>query len=542
LRDILPKGTGIVTRCPIRVTVKSIPSGDEYAILPSFGDKKYYGQDISVILKEINDTQSSQDGGVSSKDILIDFYTSKIAALTLVDLPGIIQNVDDGQSQDLRDKIERMVADRIKQKNTIILAICNSAVDLNNSISLRKAREADPRLAKTLLVFTKMDICQDPSSVINPQINPGLGHFGVICRSQEDIEKNISLEEQIEFENQFFNDPEEPFSKYPEIFGVNSLRTRLEKVLKRHVMEKIPEIQQQISQHRDRIAKELELLGSLYEDITDYFMFAQEVINTFFIKIDEILAGKYINDVKNEKIGGFSFRVLLREIKEVLGEKESEDENDSLVQECKVIYEYSMGIEGLPTISTSTVKEILKKKIISKQEAILKTASRCKDEIYKIFGLVFDNSIKEMKTFKSFIFSKLDEVLEECGKISEDQLKNMLVLEYETIDCRVEMISNEEPSNSLNKLIYNLYNDAKENIIRNFPKYVKFYLVQGCIKKLKKNLIESLYKDYGKETSLLFPEIEKINAKRVILKRDLVSLSQSFRDITRFFESNLDGN
>jgi GTPase SAR1 family protein len=536
LRDILPKGNGIVTKCPIRVTVKNIPPGEEYAIFPSLDDKKYYGDEISVNLKKINDNQSSKNGGVSSKDILIDFYTSKIAALTLVDLPGIIQNVDDGKSQNLRDKIDRMVADRIKQKNTIILAICNSAVDLNNSISLRKAREADPKLKRTILIFTKMDICQDPESVISPRIKTGLGHFGVMCRSQDDISKNISLEHQIANENKFFNIPESPYSKYPDMFGVNSLRTKLEEVFKEHVMAKLPEIQKQISQHRDRVLKDLNQLGPKYEDISNYFTFAQETINTLFIKIDDVLEGKFIIDMKNTLKGGFSFRNLLEGIKEVVNSGKKNSEYDSLVDECKTIYQYSMGLEGVPTISTQVVKKILQKKILEKQEPILETVSKCRNEIPRIFGLVYDDFMKEMKTFKYFIFSKLDEALDQSSLKAENRIKNMLVLEYETVDCKVEMVKNENGSDPLIQLVYSLYNESKVNIIRNFPKLVKYYLVQGCIKKLKNNLFESLNKDYGNESSRLFPEVEKINAKRAILQRDLASLTKSSRDITSFFE------
>lgn len=535
LRDILPKGIGIVTKCPIRICIRSTNLPNEFAIFPDISPNQVPLTEIRDKIKEINDKQSEKFG-ISDIDIKVDFYTPKMASLTLVDLPGIIQNVDDGVSSNLRDKIEALVTSRISQENTIILAICNSAIDLNNSVSLRKAREADPELQRTMLVFTKMDICQDADSVINPKIKTGLGHVGVICRSQNDIKNNIDIERQVKNEETYFN-TKEPYLNHQNMFGVSVLRKNLEIEFKRHVLGKLPEIQNKILEVQERVQNELELIGTDYSNITDKLVFAQESLNTFFVRAGEIMDGKHLILDQGRYKGGFSIREILESIKNVFEilKKNQDDEFDEGNYEYQRLYDQSMGLEGISTVSIPIVKEIMKKKIKRAEKDIFNLVKKVKKEIYNLLELAFKELFSTLGNFKCIVFDKIDETLEECEKNTNERIVFMLTLEYETLECEKEMI---DPDNPLGSLINQLFERSKSNIIRNFVKYVKLYLIHDSIDTSKNKIMDLIFREYSKRPTELFPEIEKSNNKRKKLVEDLKSLKFSYQEIKKFFQNN----
>ena len=534
LRDILPKGVGIVTKCPIRICIRSTRTGEEFAVFPDVSPNRVAINEVRDKLKEINDRQS-ENCGISDQDIKVDIYSPKMASLTLVDLPGIIQNVDDGLSSNLRDKIEDLVTSRISSENTIILAICNSAIDLNNSVSLRKAREADPELKRTMLVFTKMDICQDIESVIRPKIKTGLGHVGVICRSQNDIRNNISIENQVKSEETYFT-TKEPYKNHPNMFGVSVLRRNLETEFKKHVSGKLPEIRDKINKVQERIQGELDQIGPDYSDVTDYMVFAQESLNTFFVKADELMDGKHVLLDQGKYKGGSTIREILDSIKDVF--EVEEDSDDEYLDEYKHSYQRifndSMGLEGVSTVSIPVAKEVMRKRVKSKEKRIFDLVKRVKNETCYLLEFAFKELFPTLGTFKTVIFEKIEETLDECKDKTIEQINLMLMLEYETLECGNEMIDSENP---LKSLIDKLFEKSKENIIRNFGKYVKLYLIHESISKSKNKIMECIFQEYSKSPLELFPEIAKSKIKRKKLGDDLKSLKASYTEITRFYQN-----
>ena len=469
-RDILPRGGGIVTKCPLRLSVHKSDSQEEFAVFPEISPDKIPLSQVRDTIKTMND-QQSQEFDISGADIKVDIYSPKMVSMTLVDLPGMIQNADDEQSAKLRDEIEKIVTSRISHENSIILAVCSSAAELNDSVSLRKAREADPELKRTLLVFTKMDICQDKESVLTHKIKTGLGHVGVFCESQGDINENIDFDYQAEKEVELYTN-DEVFNKHLDKFGMNVLRKKLVKVFKQHVIGKLPEIQKKIFAVQERLALDINRIGDDYSNVYNYLVFAQENLNLFYMKIDETLEGKNILLGKGNHRGGLTLRLILEKASSVFDENEAEDiEISKFKKKYKMIYNLSKGLEGISMVSISVVKEAMKLKILGKQNKILEEVSNCKLEMYTIYKTVFNQLFSPFNKFKSVILEKIDEVLENCKEKTCEKVKEMLMLEYQTLECDRAMIDDEDPIGSL---IKNLYEESIKNISRNFGKLVKF--------------------------------------------------------------------
>ena len=103
----------------------------------------------------------------------------------------------DGQDEDIVKKILDLNLQYMKDPNTIILAIQDGTQDIGNSEALTNAlrEDVDPEGKRTVGVLTKLDLLGSSSNkervarvLENKTKHLELGYFGVVNRSQEDID------------------------------------------------------------------------------------------------------------------------------------------------------------------------------------------------------------------------------------------------------------------------------------------------------------------------------------------------------------------
>jgi GTP-binding protein EngB required for normal cell division len=130
--EFLPKGSNMVTRRPIELTLINTVGGDEYSEFPQLKLGKICS--FSKVQKTLTDLNLavSDEECVSDSPIELKIYSPNIPDLTLVDLPGYIQVVNKNQPTLLKEKISEL-CEKYIQKPNIILAVCAADVDLANS-------------------------------------------------------------------------------------------------------------------------------------------------------------------------------------------------------------------------------------------------------------------------------------------------------------------------------------------------------------------------------------------------------------------------
>ncbi|PGH11275.1 hypothetical protein AJ80_07174 [Polytolypa hystricis UAMH7299] len=184
--EFLPKGSNMVTRRPIELTLINTPNSHaEYGEFPALGLGKI--SDFSQIQRTLTDLNLavSDKDCVSDDPIQLSIYSPHVPDLSLIDLPGYIQVVGRDQPPQLKQKIADL-CDKYIQAPNIILAISAADVDLANSTSLRASRRVDPRGERTIGVITKMDLVEPERgvSILSDRKYPlRLGYVGVICRA-----------------------------------------------------------------------------------------------------------------------------------------------------------------------------------------------------------------------------------------------------------------------------------------------------------------------------------------------------------------------
>jgi replication fork clamp-binding protein CrfC len=241
--EFLPKGSNMVTRRPIELTLVNTPTSHaEYGEFPALGLGRI--TDFSQIQKTLTDLNLAvpEKDCVSDDPIQLRIYSPNVPDLSLTDLPGYIQVEAFDQPTELRMKIQDLCDRYIKPPN-IILAISAADVDLANSTALRAARRADPRGERTIGVVTKMDLV-DPvrgAQILADKNYPlRLGYVGVVTKVPQETKSLFSRGAQnitsliTKNESAFFNAHPEIFgkdAKLPVTVGTPALRKKLMHVL-----------------------------------------------------------------------------------------------------------------------------------------------------------------------------------------------------------------------------------------------------------------------------------------------------------------------
>ncbi|KAG9746470.1 hypothetical protein KCU73_g7609, partial [Aureobasidium melanogenum] len=239
--EFLPKGSNMVTRRPIELTLVNTPGAHaEYGEFPALGLGKV--TDFAQIQRTLTDLNLAvpETECVSDDPIQLRIYSPNVPDLSLIDLPGYIQVTGFDQPTQLKEKIAAL-CDKYIQAPNVILAISAADVDLANSTALRASRRVDPRGERTIGVITKMDLV-DPQrgySMLTDKNYPlRLGYVGVVCRVPQHSNSlfsrgNANITSAItRNEKAYFSSHPESFGPASEVtVGTTNLRKKLMHVL-----------------------------------------------------------------------------------------------------------------------------------------------------------------------------------------------------------------------------------------------------------------------------------------------------------------------
>uniref|UniRef100_A0A667YEV3 Dynamin-1-like protein n=1 Tax=Myripristis murdjan TaxID=586833 RepID=A0A667YEV3_9TELE len=326
-RDLLPRGTGIVTRRPLILQLVHVDPGDVRKSDDSGREGEEWGKflhtknkiytDFDEIRQEIeNETEriSGNNKGISDEPIHLKIFSPHVVNLTLVDLPGITKVPVGDQPKDIEVQIRDLILKHISNPNCIILAVTAANTDMATSEALKVAREVDPDGRRTLAVVTKLDLMDagtDAMDVLMGRVIPvKLGLIGVVNRSQLDINNKKSVADAIRDEHAFLQ------KKYPSLAnrnGTKYLARTLNRLLMHHIRDCLPELKTRINVLAAQYQSLLSSYGEPVEDQSATLLqlitkFAAEYCNTIegtakYIETAELCGGARICYIFHETFG-----------------------------------------------------------------------------------------------------------------------------------------------------------------------------------------------------------------------------------------------
>jgi dynamin-like GTPase MGM1, mitochondrial len=259
--EFLPKGSNMVTRRPIELTLVNTPDAKaEYGEFPALGLGKI--TDFSQIQKTLTDLNLAVpfEKCVSDDPIQLSIFSPNVPDLSLIDLPGYIQVVGEDQPSELKQKISDL-CDKYIQPPNVILAISAADVDLANSTSLRASRRVDPRGERTIGVITKMDLV-DPRRGVDMLTDRKyplrLGYVGVVCKIPHSA-SGLFTRARGNLTNAITKNENAYFSAHPLEFGPESDLAVGSSTLRKKLMHVLEQtMASSLAGTRDAIVQELE--------------------------------------------------------------------------------------------------------------------------------------------------------------------------------------------------------------------------------------------------------------------------------------------
>ncbi|KAJ5471918.1 hypothetical protein N7539_008487 [Penicillium diatomitis] len=186
--------------------------------------------------------------------------------LTIVDLPGLIHSETKQQSARDVQLVQDVVQSYMKEPRSVILAVVSAKNDFANQIVLKLAREADPFGKRTLGIITKPDTLAAGSEseamfvslAKNLDVEFRLGWH--VLKNMDMDKGQWTLEQRDVEEANFFS--QSIWKDLPtSIVGIESLRTRLSKVLLSQIATELPSLIREIEDKVDQCRSRLQRLG-----------------------------------------------------------------------------------------------------------------------------------------------------------------------------------------------------------------------------------------------------------------------------------------
>uniref|UniRef100_UPI00398F148F interferon-induced GTP-binding protein Mx3-like n=1 Tax=Pristiophorus japonicus TaxID=55135 RepID=UPI00398F148F len=317
----LPRGSGIVTRCPLELKLKNIKQENVWKGEICYKDYKQKLKNAGEVEQEICKAQNAIAGtgvGISSELISLEIASTNVPDLTLIDLPGIARVAVGNQPLNIGDQIKSLIKKFIQRQETINLVVVPCNVDIATTEALKMAQEVDPSGERTLGILTKPDLVDKGTEanvvdiVRNIVVELKKGYMIVKCRGQKDINDQLTLDEAITREKAFFEDHADFRPLLDEgKASIPCLASRLTTELVNHINKSLPQLRKDIESKLNNTTQNLKKYScgvptSDHEKMT----FLIEKINEFCSHAKTVTSGeetqnptdgpRYITKVRKE--------------------------------------------------------------------------------------------------------------------------------------------------------------------------------------------------------------------------------------------------
>ncbi|NP_001003134.1 interferon-induced GTP-binding protein Mx1 [Canis lupus familiaris] len=565
----LPRGSGIVTRCPLVLKLKKLINEDEWRGKVSYQDTEMEISDPSEVEVEINKAQDAIAGegqGISHELISLEVSSPHVPDLTLIDLPGITRVAVGNQPADIGRQTKQLIRKYILKQETINLVVVPCNVDIATTEALSMAQEVDPDGDRTIGILTKPDLVDRGTEGKVVDVAQNLvchlkkGYMIVKCRGQQDIQDQVSLAEALQKEKDFFED--HPHFRVLLEEGratVPNLAEKLTSELITHICKTLPLLENQIKENHEKITEELQKYGSdVPEDEHEKMFFLIDKLNAFNQDISSLIQGE-------ESVGEDESRLFTKIRNEfhkwsAVIEKKFQRGYKAIYKQMEKFENRYRGRELPGFVNYKTFEIIIKQQIKELEEPAVDMLHTITDMVQVAFGDISKANFDEFFNLYRTTKSKIEDIKFELEKEAEKSIRLHFQMEqivycqdhvYQRALQRVRekdsdeekkkktsSMSHDEVSSvniSLSEILEHLLayrQEATNRISSHIPLIIQYFILQVYGQKLQNGMLQLLQ---DKDTySWLLKERSDTSDKRKFLKERLARLAQARRRLAKF--------
>ncbi|XP_058517587.1 interferon-induced GTP-binding protein Mx1-like [Ochotona princeps] len=563
----LPRGSGIVTRCPLVLKLKKLPPDSEWMGKVSYQDEEVDILEPAQVEQEINKAQDMIAGkglGISAELINLEVSSPDVPDLTLIDLPGITRVAVGNQPADIGRQIKALIRSYIQRQETINLVVVPCNVDIATTEALSMAQEVDPDGDRTIGILTKPDLVDRGTEdkvvdVVRNLVFPlKKGYLVVKCRGQQDIQEQLSLAQALQREQAFFEDHshfrvllEEGRATVP------CLAERLSTELIEHICKTLPLLEQKIKENHDRCAEELQKYGlDIPEDSSERLVFLINKISAFNQDITALIQGEEVVGEKDSRL----FTKLRKEFSRwnTVTEDNFKEGNDEIRSQMRVFEDQLRGRELPGFVNFKTFEAIVKQQIKALEEPALDMLHMVTDLVRKAFTVVSEKSFRGFSNLHRTTKIKIEDISSEQEKEAERVIRQNFQMEqvvycqdqvyrgalkkvrekkaeeerYGLLQCTAKHSVDETTKAEMLEHLIAYYQEAGTRISSHIPMVVQFFVLHTYGQQLQTAMLQLLQdKD---ACGWLLQERRDTSTKRKCLKERLLRLAQARRQLAKF--------
>ncbi|XP_054569535.1 interferon-induced GTP-binding protein Mx1 isoform X2 [Eptesicus fuscus] len=568
----LPRGSGIVTRCPLVLKLRKLRhDDDEWKGKVTYRDMEINLSAASEVEQEIRKAQNVIAGegvGISHELISLEVSSPHVPDLTLIDLPGITRVAVGNQPADIGRQITTLIKKYILRQQTIMLVVVPSNVDIATTEALSMAQEVDPEGDRTIGILTKPDLVDRGTEdrvvdvVRNLVYHLKKGYMIVKCRGQQDIQYQMSLSKALQRERAFFED--HPYFRDLLEEGkatIPCLAERLTNELIAHISKSLPLLESQIKENQQSITEQLQKYGmDIPEEETEKMFFLIDKINTFNQDIHALVDGE-------ESVGGNDSRLFTKIRMEFCKwsleiEKNFQRGYEDIFRQIKKFENQYRGRELPGFVNYRTFETIIKKQVKTLEEPAVEMLHKITDMVRLAFTDVSKKNYEEFFNLFRTCKSKIEDIKSEQEKEAEKcirlhfQMEQIVYCQDQAYRASLQKIREKESEEkkgcsrqqkeqnfyqedpltcSLTEILQHLMAyrlEASNRLSSHIPLIIQFFILQSNGQQLQKAMLQ-LLQDKEKYDWLL-KERNDTSDKRKFLKERLARLTKARRRLAQF--------
>ena len=414
--DFLPRGIGLVTRCPIIMQCVKSNISKPYVVFGHKPEERL--TDFKKVREEIKEQTNVLAGTgkeIVKTEIIVTIYSKDVVDLTLIDLPGFIKVAEEGLPENLPKTIQRLVRKYIIKESTCILAIHSATEDIANSESLQFARKYDPNGERTLGVLTKIDLMDKGTNALSllkgKEYQLKQGYVAVKGRSQQDIKDGKTIKHALAEEKKFFRENPD-YSDISEKQGIKYLSNKISALMQKRIEKCLPNIQNKITSKLNSDRSKLETLSNQNnirtEDEANSFI--GDKITVYSEKFRELINGTHVKNSTEELRGGAKINAIVNtSFRDVIDEL---NPFDCLKEkEIRTAIENARGFNPELMIPEEAVRILIKQQIPRLSSPWNQFWQLIHDEMVKMISLIEHEELQKYARLMNYIVCTMTELL-----------------------------------------------------------------------------------------------------------------------------------
>uniref|UniRef100_A0A2K5MMW6 MX dynamin like GTPase 1 n=1 Tax=Cercocebus atys TaxID=9531 RepID=A0A2K5MMW6_CERAT len=531
----LPRGSGIVTRCPLVLKLKKLVNEDEWRGKVSYQDYETEILDASEVEEEINKAQNTIAGegmGISHELITLEISSRDVPDLTLIDLPGITRVAVGNQPPDIGYKIKTLIRKYIQRQETINLVVVPSNVDIATTEALSMAQEVDPEGDRTIGENGEAHPC-----------SVRMGEHAYSGYIKVEIIPVFSFRDLLE----------EGKATIP------CLAEKLTSELIAHICKSLPLLENQIKESHQGITEELQKYGvDIPEDENEKMFFLIDKINAFNQDITALIQGE-------ETVGEDDSRLFTRLRREfhkwgIIIENNLQEGHKITSRKMQKFENQYRGRELPGFVNYRTFETIVKQQIKALEEPAVNMLHTVTDMVRLAFTDVSMKNFEELFNLHRTAKSKIEDIRTEQEREGEKlirlhfQMEQIVYCQDQVYRGALQKVREKEleeekkkkswdvgtfqfssTESSMEEIFQHLmayHQEASKRISSHIPLIIQFFMLQTYGQQLQKAMLQLLQ---DKDTySWLLKERSDTSDKRKFLKERLARLTQARRRLAQF--------